>query len=62
MIIVYFTEDENGDLICSHGIDTNTDQTIIMPQLPLNWMGVGHSKTDTVHYNPDIGEYILNEA
>lgn len=62
MVIVFFYEDENGKLICDHGIDTETDAIVAMPRIPLSWMGVGDKNTDMIHYDVNIGEYILNEA
>lgn len=59
MIIVFFTPEvdeyncRTGELTCSHGIDTETDELIAMPQLPIGYM------RDLITFNSDIGEYIL---
>ena len=61
MIIVYLYEEGNGTLVIDHGVNTETDEMVILPQLPLSWVGGGYHEDDMLHYDSKIGEYILNE-
>ena len=54
-------EDKDGILCIDHGRNTETDELVIMPQIPLSWVGVGYHEDDMLHYDQKIGEYILNE-
>lgn len=61
MIIVYLYEEGSGKLIIDYGMNTETNQIVTLPQLPLSWVGVGHHEDDMLHYDSDIGEYVLND-
>jgi len=51
MIIVICNKDENNNLICSHGINIETDEIIIIPQISPKELGA--------RFNTELGEYII---
>lgn len=46
------------DVYVSHGIDTDTDKTVILPSDTLNY----YRMTGMAEYNQEIGEYILVQS
>lgn len=53
-MIVIITFKSKGEILVSHGVNTDTDSNICLPQIPLNQMS-------GVYFNKELGEYCLEE-
>jgi hypothetical protein len=43
---------KSGQRVIDHGIDLNTDEIVIMPNLPISYF-------DSIKHDIDVGEYVI---
>ena len=54
MIVVVTERDEDNRVVVSHGFDVETNKIVIMPQVPLYYVGA--------YWNSDLNEWVVDDV